>query len=184
MTQGIIKPPPKVPGQTMGFALILFVITTALFFLTLYPSHRSAERKDKRILSLESEIQKQEILSPLFQALLSNRPDLGSLDLPPILRAPLDRREIINLSGTFSRIAEKSGLTPEKAIPDIETLKGEENLLKVDLFLSGDFFDFRSFLLLLNRLPFMERVEEIRIMATPETIRFSLKVWLTLEKTL
>ena len=68
-------------------------------------------------------------------------------------------------------------MTLVSAIPNINALTGDAQLLSVNVVLRGEFAQFRKFLIQLGGLPYVQHIEEIAIQDNPDTKEFRLKVW-------
>jgi hypothetical protein len=86
--------------------------------------------------------------------------------------------QLANLSALFKRIAESCGLETFSVTPDAKSLANNSKSISVLVVVRGDFPKLRAFLFELERLPYLEHIEEILIQAAGEGREFRLKTWL------
>ena len=82
----------------------------------------------------------------------------------------------MNPTGT-NTAARMSGMSLVSAIPNLNALTGDAQVLSVNIVLHGDFINLRKFLINLGGIPYVKQIEEIAIQQKPDTKEFRLKIW-------
>lgn len=156
----------KIPRRT----LILGAGTAGVILLFLLgvilPGHLSIKKMEKELQGLKTELKGQQLLQPLYQAMknqVQKMPDRGGLVLAK--RKPVKRAEIAKLSGLFSRMALKSGVTLDRCAPGVNFTGASGGLIRVDLKVTGEYKRLRDFLVRVGALSSLERVDRIEITA-------------------
>ncbi|MFW6147551.1 MAG: hypothetical protein ACOC6B_04070 [Thermodesulfobacteriota bacterium] len=170
----------KIPSATLTYILVYAVVILAFISFVIYPFHTSLSQQDIRIRKLESRIEKQKILHPLYQELvkqLRSQP-LKQLPFPPEGKLPRDKIDDIPL--LFSKIAKSSGLQPLAVSPDLQSIAGNPDSLLLNAVVKGDFFTFRSYLIELGKIPYLAHIEQIQINPIRGGRKFMLKMQLAL----
>lgn len=156
-----------------------------LIFLlgVILPGHLSIKKMEKNLKALKTELKGQQLLQPVYRAMADqsqNMPDKGGLVLSE--RKPVKRAEIGKLSGLFSHMALKSGVTLDRCVPDVNFMGASRRLIRVDLEITGEYAKLRDFLVRLGALPSLERVDLIKITAGTVSESCFVKFLLAMEK--
>ena len=161
-----------------------FILILVIFLLAaIYPFHRNLASLDKDIFKIKNQIDQQKIISPFFTEILNKVNKENNYDLPFPKKIDLDRKKIQMVPSIFKEMASGAGLALVRVDPDIRLLtRKKSDILSASIDLSGDFFNFRRFLVLLGGLPYLESVEEIWIESIEEEDIFSLKINLYIGK--
>jgi len=154
------------------FTFVVFVI---------YPYHMSLADADSEIEITKGRIEEQRLLFPIFEDLLKKarykKP--GGLTLPK--KKKLARGEIDRGSSILQEIAQRSHLIISGIMPDVDSLIGGSEYLKMTIVMKGELFDLRNFLVLLGEVSYLEHIEQIQIRPVQETKEIRLKVWMARE---
>ena len=164
------------PKRSQIYLLICVAGVVLFILVALYPSHRSMAHLEREIAKIRSEIEGKKVLSPLFTQLLLKVRAGRQKPLPFPTPKPLPEEETGKLSRTFAQLARQCDLKAESVLPDLASLEKNAKTLRVDVRLSGGFFDFRRFLLLLGEQPFLQGIDEIRIREIPGARHFRVKL--------
>ncbi len=172
----------KLPGRIIRHIMICLGGLLGFILLAIVPSQKSIEDLDLMIKKMETQVQEQKILFPVYSELLKKRnlEDSGSLPFPPKTR--IESNEIDNISALFREKAEMSNLELKKVVPDIKSLSDPAGLLCLTADLTGNFYDFRRFLIHMGEIPCVEHLEEIQIQSGEGLKEFRLKLWLAIKK--
>jgi Tfp pilus assembly protein PilO len=163
-------------------SLIVPLVVILLFFLFfIYPQFGAIEQQERRISELKLEIEKQQILYPLYQQLVKK----AKLEKPEGLPAPkpakISRTDIGQLAQIVTQAARGSNFEFEKVLPQVNSVTRAKGLLMVDLSVRGSFQDLRGFLLKMAELPYLEHIERIQIQRSASGDLIGLRLWLALE---
>ena len=166
----------KFPKRSLVYLLICGIGVAAFVAIGLFPSQRSLTKLEKKITSIQVEIERKKILSPVFSQLLGKvRSKMGTVLTFPSL-SPLPEEETGKLSSMFGEMARQCGLKAGSVLPDFKSLGDDSGTLRVNIFLKGGFFEFRKFLLLLGGQSYLQHIEEIQVREIPGAREFRLKL--------
>lgn len=172
---------PKLYGKNIRYFLICAVGILCFVGLGIYPRQKSIGNLDTETGKLETQIKAQKILLPVFKALLKRAGVKAPADLPFPEKAKLDRSKLAMISNAFRQIAKISGLQLIHVAPNLKTLVDGSGFLSVNVHLSGDFFDFRDFLIRMQGIPCLKHIERVQIQPAEGVKEFRLKVCLALD---
>lgn len=172
----------KLPGKSIRYLLLCAGGMLSIILLTIYPQYKSLGQLEKEIKKIQTQIEEQEILYPVYRDLFKQiKPkEPGGVSMPQ--KAKLDRARTDRISSVLEEMAQQSNLKLVAVVPDVKSLSDRAGLLSVSTQLKGSFFDFRGFLLLLGRIPFLERIEEVRIKPVEGGREFGLTTLFALKK--
>lgn len=155
----------------------------AFILLTIIPYQKTLVNLDKKIKTVSARIEEQKRLSPLFKDLLKKAGHKEPKLLTFPKRAKLARNNTDIITPVFREIAQKSNLTIESIIPDINSIIGNSGFLMIKLVMKGNFFNLRNFLVELYKIPYIDHAEQIKIQTVQgsEDLKFRLKICLAME---
>ncbi len=175
----------KLKPITLGLIVIFLALIVLSLVLGILPQYFATQRLNQNIDVLTIDLERQKKIFPIHaKAIQINQFDfLPKLPFPE--RNALDRHRISQLSQTFDQLASQHNLRStgnSLSVQKIGTQSYEEKV-SVDLRLSGQFFDFRNFLISICALPFFDIVENVKIEPVDKTNkRFATKIRLNLNK--
>ena len=172
---------PKLHGKSIRYLIICAIGILCFVALGISPRQKSIANLDTEAAKLETEIKAQKALLPVFEDLLKKAKVKGPSNLPFPKKAKLDRAKAVMISDTFREIAQMSGLQLVNVAPDLKTLASKSESLCVNVHLSGDFLNFRDFLIRMEQLPYLKHLEMVRIQPAEGVKEFRLKLWLALD---
>lgn len=170
----------KLPGRKTIYFLAFGAGVLILVTIGIYSSKKFSEIKDREIKSLHYKIEGQKVLLPVYRDML-NKMQIGcpeGFTFPTKIRLSEDKIEGIPVK--FAEIARKCNLEAVSIIPDVMSLDRKSGCLLVNIFVKGNFFDFRKFLIELGRVPCLEHIERVHIQRTMEGKELKVKIWLAL----
>jgi len=175
----------KISSSPLAQNFIIFVICVvgilAFFLLVILPSQKTSAELDQDIERLNTRIEEQRILTPVFHSLLNRVKMEGPSGLPSPEKSKLTHGDMNAISTVFQDIAGRHNLKLEEITTDVSSLMQESGYLSMWLRLSGEFFKFRKFLIDLGSIPSLEHIEEINIVPTKTSKELRLKIWLAQE---
>ena len=169
------------PTQSLIFFLICSAGILVFIFLIILPSQNTAADLDKNIEELKARIDEQRILTPVFHSLLARAKGKNPTELPLTQKTKSARGEVKNISSQIKKIAQGCGLHLAEITPDVNSLKQSSGYLSMNIIVTGDFFNFRKFLIELGSIPSLESIQEIKIRPIEESREIKLKIWLAQE---
>jgi Tfp pilus assembly protein PilO len=174
--------PDKISSDSFIQNLVIFVVCAiglvAFWVLIILPSQRTEKELDQEIDKLNGRIEEQRILTPVFHSLLERAKMKGSSELPAPEKSKLTYGDMNTISKEFQDIARRNNLKLDEITTDVNSLMQESGYLVMQLRLSGDFFDFRKFLVDIGSIPSLEHREESKIQPGKASKELSLKIWL------
>ena len=166
--------PDKISSDSLIQNLVIFAVCAiglvAFWVLIILPS--------QEIDKLNGRIEEQRILTPVFHSLLERTKMKGSSELPAPAKSKLTYGDMNAISKEFQDIAKQNNLKLDEIKTDVNSLMQESGYLIMQLHLSGDFFNFRKFLVDIGSIPSLEHIEEVKIQPDKASAELSLKIWL------
>jgi hypothetical protein len=175
-----IKQLPKIPAQSVYYFLMCATGILLFIFIGLYPQQSSLNQQDQDMAKIKARIEEQKVLFPLYQELLllGKGQKRDSKLLPPSSKAGLSMDQLANISILFKNIAHEGSLEAVSVTPDVKSLTNDSKSISVSILVRGDFLKLQRFLFELEKLPYMEHIEEIQIQEAVGGKEFRLKTWL------
>ena len=150
-------------------------------FLWILPARSTRDVLDMEVSQLNSQIEEQKILSPVYSGLLKK----AEMKPPEMLTSAqiekLGKGDANKISAMFGKLARENNLKLVAFNPDMETLIDESGHMLIQIGLQGNFFNLYDFLNKLCQIPYLERIEEILISSNTEKKDFKMKIWLNQE---
>jgi len=151
--------------------------------LMIYPNYRTLTALDRNIWQLKVNIENQKLLFPLFQRLLKEI----NLKLPEGVSEPkqekLSPEKEQTIVSTFHGMADSVGLKVLEISPDVASTLDGSGYLLMNLAMEGDFHKIRELLLEVGKLPYLGKIERIKLQNTAKggQKEVHLKIWLKRE---
>ena len=165
-------------GLICGGALLLVLVLLVPSALQIRGLHERSQR-------LESELQAQEVMFPLYREMITAA---DGIRLPEGLEEQGEERlshgDIASIPPRMALMASSCGVKMLSAVPFMEAM-GEERdreFLPVNALVRGDLAGLRRFLLELGKLSYVVHVEELELRAILDTKEMVVKFWLALEE--
>jgi hypothetical protein len=169
-----------IPKKTVIIHLSWFGALLILGLVVIFPVQRSTVGLEKQIKDIQSQIETQKTLQPIYQALKTKSQTTAASILPTPESGKLPRDLVRVFPSTVRRIARNSDMEMISVSPDVTSLADQSRHLLVRAVLRGDFMNFRKFLIDVGELPYLERFEEIEIQQDPNFMEFRIKMRLML----
>ncbi|MEW6673275.1 MAG: hypothetical protein AB1427_16360 [Thermodesulfobacteriota bacterium] len=172
----------KFSQRSLFYFALFGVVILIIILLMVYPDYRTLSALDKDIKQLNVKIETQKLLLPLFQKMLTEI----DLKLPEGVTLPkeekLTQEKTEGIVSVFHDLAGKSGLKVVEASPDVESTLNGSGFLLMNIVVKGDFFKLRDFLMALGNLPYLEKIEQVKLQNIEEGKEVRLKIWLVKER--
>lgn len=170
------------PSQSSLFYFALSgVVILVIILLMIYPDYRTLTALDTNIKQLNTKIETQNLLFPLFQKMLTEI----DLKLPEGAAFPkeekLTQEKAESIVSLFHELAGKSGLKVVEVSPDVDSSLNGSGFVLMNIVVKGDFSKLREFLLELGNLPYLEKIEQIKLKNIEGGMEVRLKIWLVKE---
>jgi hypothetical protein len=170
----------KIPTQSVYYLIMCSAGILLFIVIGLYPLQSSLSRQEEDMARIRVRIEEQKAMFPQYKELLllGKVPGKDSKLLPASKKAGLSLDQLGNISMLFKTMAQDSSLEGISVTPDVKSLSNNSKTISVLLVLRGDFLRLRRFLFELERLPYLEHIEEIQIQEAAEGKEFRIKTWL------
>ena len=166
------------PTQSLICFLFCAVGIVAFIFLIILPNQNLSAELDQEINQITARIEQQRILRPVFDSLLKRAQKKKSTQLPATKKVKLERGDILKVSERLQEIARRNELTIEDVNTDVDEIMNNTGYMLMRLHITGEFLKFRDFLLDLGTLPWLERIEEIKVRAIEGNREYNLRIWM------
>ena len=171
-----------IPQRSLLYLLTCAAGVLAFAVVGLHPLQRQLRELDRDIFEVRGRIEDQKVLYPLYEDVL-NRSGTGELEGMRVrTRQPLAQKEIGSLTTVVSELARSSKLQLASLAPDAKLLASGSRLLPVHAALKGAFSNMRGFLLEVEKLPFVEHLEELQIQDSGGAKELKLKMWIAISE--
>ncbi len=164
---------PKYMNQTLLLLSVGVAVIAAFVLIFIMPSQKAMAKLDLEISKTKFKIDTHEKLGPLYKGLEEK---LKKIDRQATLPAaqPIAKSQLNSFSGAVSGMARKDNLSVLSVYP--ETMSPESGSTVYNLNLRGNFLDFRNFLKDLGKLPYVDAVQEIKIITGKGSREFTVKI--------
>ena len=163
------------------YLIIYGGIVFIIILVGILPLYLKTSGNVKENEKLKYQIKQQNDLGPLYDSLLNEVKNSGSLVLPNPAKKPVLRLEAGKFQYDFQAIAKKSGVIIVSFVPDLSTSTGSSTSFLHNIVLKGEFADFRKMLIELGAVPYLDRIEEISYKQGTVSMELKMKVWIALK---
>jgi len=170
----------KIPSKNVGYMIICGGILILVILLGIVPLHRYNVKRSETVESLQRQIDEQKELRQMHQ--LISQASLTKEDriLPNPAKTKLSRQNMDEFQDSFRAEAARAGINILSLIPDVKTMAGGSQSLLYTAMLKGEFASFRTLMIGLGSLPYIDRIEEINLDQSSDAMDFELKIWVAL----
>jgi hypothetical protein len=169
-----------IPEKSLTYLIICVGIIGLFVLMIIFPLYRYTSNQAGEIKKIEYQIEEQKGLGPVY---LNMQKALESKDLkglPNPKQTTINREETAKFQNVFRALAGQSGLMTISLTPDLSTMAGSSKVLLHNAVVKGEFVNFRKMLIALNAIPYLDRIEEIRMQQNSDSMEFRIKIWLAL----
>jgi hypothetical protein len=169
-----------IPERSLKYLVMCGGILLLLLLLGLFPLYQYNGNLASEVKKIKDQIEEQKGLGPVY---LNMQKALESKDLQPLpnpKKTTISREEAAKFSNSFKTIAGKSGLMTISLVPDLSNQSGPSKLQLYNAVLKGEFISFRKMLIALSAIPYLDKIEEIRIQQHSNSMEFRIKIWLAI----
>ena len=155
----------SIPKTTVACFVVTGVLLVCFISFIFVPRHLSIHKTRQTILKLSDEISLSKKLSPLHQIAqqLNLNPFQPGLLVPD--KAALKRSDLSDAFSQLEQVANQSRLRLDDKKMDMEFFDQTSDFATVDLKLGGQLIGFRSFLISVISLPYVDTIKKIQIQA-------------------
>lgn len=169
-------------SQRSLFYFTLFgVVIGVIVLLMVYPDYRKLAALDKNIRQLNAKMETQRLLFPVFQKMLTEIDIKLPEGMPFPKNEKLSQEQAERIVSLFHELSGRAGLTVAEVSPDVDTTLNGSGFLLMTVVVRGDFFKLREFLIELGNLPYLEKIEQVKLQPVEGGREIRLKLWLAKE---
>lgn len=165
-----------VPNHNLIYFLLCGAGVIAFIFLIIIRNQNASAELDQDITTLNSHIEQQQILRPVFDSLLERAKKKNPTTLPTTKLEKLDRGDINGISRVIQHTADRHNLKIVDFRTDANEIVNNSGFLLLKVHATGDLMNFRRFLFELGAFPALEQIEEITIRAIEGSREFKLTI--------
>ena len=165
----------------MVLPAIFVLATLALVFGGVLPCVGDIKETRASIVELEADLKQQRTLVPVYQSLQKRKEKSLPEGISVNELEPLKIEDLAELPDVFETLASVSGVELVSATPQVRSLEGGRELLRVDVRMRGEFMTFSPLINRLNHMPFVESIESFAIDVTDLGNEIGLSVWLAIQ---
>jgi hypothetical protein len=170
----------KIPANSLSYLLICGGIILFVVLLGIIPLHGYKAKRSEAVKKIQNQIDEQRDLGQVYQLIqkISEKKVVHSLPNP--VRIKLAGQDANKFEDSFRIETGKSGMMIISLVPDIKTATGGSQSLLYNAAVIGEFANFRSLLIGLGALPYIDHIEEINIKQSSDAVEYRLKIWIAL----
>lgn len=171
----------QLPTKTIAYFVILCGGIVLFILLGIMPAQKKSEALDFQIENIQTRIEEQKILTPVYENLLKKvqlKPPEG---VNFTSKEKLKTGQAEKIAGVFQELARESNLELIEFTPELESILRNPGFLQVSLMLKGEFINLHPFLMDACQLPYMEMIENISIKSAKNAKEIRIKIWLAHE---
>ena len=168
--------------QSLVFVLGSLLVLGLLIFLGILPIRTEIDRLNSEARQLQAQVREQEILHPLYSDLEN------ALQEQEILEEMIIQEEgeptavdVDTAADLMLNIAEITGMEDSSFSPSPESLAVNSDRLLVNGELTGDYHNFREFLVRLVSKNYFEHMEILEVHSQADADLYQLQAWLKLD---
>ncbi len=169
-----------IPSKNVGYMIICGGILLLVVLLGILPLHRYNVKRSEVVQGIQGQIDEQKELRQIYQLISQAALKKEDHILPNPVKTKLSRQNMDEFQDAFRAEAAKAGVNILSLMPDVKTMAAGSQSLLYTAMLKGDFANFRKLLIGLGALPYIERLEEINMEQTSDSMDFELKIWVAL----
>ena len=157
--------------------VIICLLGIVIFALVgIFPNSAAMDTLEADIAELNTKVQTQELLFPVYQKLIKEVTEKIPSKLPLPEKSESAQDDLGRINEMFSKLAKESDVNFSSAAPDaISYLENTEHLT-MNVNFSGDFFKLRQLLLSVCRLPYLGSIDTMRFETDQGRKRLSFKL--------
>ena len=167
---------PRIHTSNLLYLGICMLSIIAFFFVGIYPNLKSLDEVDEEIGALNHKVRTQELLYPVYLRLLAEITHRSPTKLPIPKSHKISTNDLTGINKAFMDIANENNATFISAVPDASNYLEDMGYLTLNVSFAGDFFDLRSLLLAVCRLPYLEAIDQMQMETVNEKKRLIIKM--------
>lgn len=167
------------PAQSIRYCLICGAGIIAFVVFIIIPSQRTSAELDRQIKKIDAQIEEQRILKPVFDSLIKRAKQADTTEVPGTQAFKPAGGSINEITEFLQKIARHHDLELKDLNTDVAAMMNNSRKMVMHINLTGNFQNFREFLLDLSAIPQLEEIEEIKIKALEGAREYNLGLRMT-----
>ena len=172
----------RVPRQSVGYLLFCLLGITIFLAAGLGPAYLRLKALARSVAELETEVAVQEKIRPVYLQVSTDaslRTEMAYA-IPQEAALPLDSISMIPV--LFGKIAHESNMEFVSAYPSLQSMSTTRSQVMVTVVCHGKWQDFRTFLVRLAEMPYVDHIDEIDVVTESGTLReYTVHVWILIQ---
>ncbi len=167
-----------IPETTIKYLMVCGAIIAIFIIVGLFPMNRYNIYQTGEIKKTKDQIEVRKGNIPIYANLQKELEIKDVYVLPNPKKTIISREEAAKFSNVFKNIAGKSGLVAVSVTPDSSNSTGSSKFILHNAVVKGNFTNFRKMLIALSAIPYLDRVDDIRISQRPDSMEYKIQIWL------
>lgn len=163
----------KIHPSNITYLGICLLGAVAFFLVGIYPNFKALEDMDEEIADLQTQVQSQELLFPIYKRLIKEALQKVPTSLTVPKKNKISPSDLSQVNEMFNKLAMESNVTFSSAIPDASNYLEDRGSLSIKVDFVGDFFNLRQLLLKICQLPYLDSIDQMRIDTLQQRKRMS-----------
>lgn len=168
-------------GGKLVIPILCIMVLLAVIVVGVLPSSQGITKTRASILDIQADIKDQKSFIPIYTPLLRRKQDSLPESIAVNELQPLKVEDIAELPDVFEMIARESQVELVSVTPQVRSLQGDLELLRVDALMRGEFLTFSNLLKRLNEMTSVDSIESFAIDVTNLGTEMKLSVWLAIQ---
>lgn len=165
----------KIPQKSISYIIACVSAITILVIACIIPLNRAMTHREELLAEKSLKLDEQRLLLPVHQALQQRleKKRVRALPLPAQSQMPKD--QIGKVDEDLRELSGKAKIELISFTPSLLAAEDKPNSITAEAVIQGEFFQMRNFLSGLAGIPYLERIEEVRISRTPDFMEMRIK---------
>lgn len=165
----------------LALPAILTMVLLAVVLLGVLPSSRGIAKTRASIVELQADIKDQKTFIPIYVPLQQRKQKPFPEGISVNELQPLKIEDLAELPDVFETLARESKVELVSVTPQVRSLQGGREMLRIDARMRGEFLTFNNLLNRLNEMTSVDSIESFAIDVTDLGHEMNLSVWLAIQ---
>lgn len=170
----------NISKTTIKYLIICGGIIVLFILVGLFPMYRYNIYQTGEIKKTNDQIAERKANIPVYLELKKTMESKDLYILPNPKKTTITRAEAAKFPNVFKRIAGQSGLVAVSVTPDASNTNNSSKLLLHNAIVKGNFTNLRKMLISLSAIPYLDKIEEIRISQRADSMEYKIQIWLAI----
>lgn len=163
---------------TIKYLIICGGIIVIFILVGLFPMYQYNIYQAGEIKKAKGQIEEIKEMGPVYLKLQKAMESKDLQILPNPKKTIITREEAAKFPNVFRAVASKSGLVAVSVTPDSGNTVGSSKFVLHNAVLKGNFTNFRKMLIALSAIPYLDKIEDIRISQRADSMEYKIQIWL------